>query len=45
MEPTILSDDVMTFAMGRRQIYSGSICAVGMNETILLKKLEPLPGD
>ena len=29
---------------GRQRIYNGSIYAVGMNETILLKKLEPLPG-
>jgi len=44
MEPTILAGDMVLIDTGRKQIYDGNIYALGLNETIVIKRLELLSG-
>ncbi|MBW2052742.1 MAG: helix-turn-helix transcriptional regulator [Deltaproteobacteria bacterium] len=45
MEPTIHAGDVVLIDTGRKRIYDGNIYALGLGETIVIKRLELLPGD
>ena len=42
MAPTISENDVVLLDTGRRRIFPGKIYAIGINDTIMIKRLEPL---
>ncbi|PKN67158.1 MAG: hypothetical protein CVU57_04195 [Deltaproteobacteria bacterium HGW-Deltaproteobacteria-15] len=44
MQPTIMDGDVVMLDTGRRRIFDGQIYALGMGETIMVKRLENLVG-
>ena len=44
MQPTIMDGDVVMLDTGRRRIFDGQIYALGMGETIMIKRLENLVG-
>lgn len=43
MEPTILPNDIVLIDKGRKRIYEGLIYALGLGETIVIKRLALLP--
>lgn len=43
MEPTILNGDMVMIDTGKKRIYDGCIYAIGIGETISIKRLYPLP--
>lgn len=44
MDPTIRDGDIIMIDTGRKRIYDGYIYALGIGETIAIKRLETLPG-
>jgi phage repressor protein C with HTH and peptisase S24 domain len=44
MEPLLVDGDVVMIDQGRRMLSSGQIYALGMEQAIMLKRLERLPG-
>lgn len=44
MEPTIMAGDMVLIDKGRKRVYEGLIYAIGLDETIVIKRLTPLPG-
>lgn len=44
MEPTIMPGDIVLIDMGRNRVYEGLIYALGLGETIVIKRLALLPG-
>jgi len=44
MDPTICTGDVVLIDLGRTHIHSGQIYALRINDTIMIKRLEPLVG-
>lgn len=43
MEPTILDGDIVMIDKGRNEIRTGKIYAIGVSDTIMIKRLELLP--
>jgi phage repressor protein C with HTH and peptisase S24 domain len=43
MEPAIMDDDIVMIDRGRLDIHTGRIYAVGVSDTIMIKRLELLP--
>ena len=44
MEPAIFDGDTIMIDRGRNEIHSSYIYAIGIDETVMIKRLETLPG-